>query len=124
MRPFALRTEEPPPDETVVVRAGQMSTDNVRRSASRFFDEHGVYALSVFAALDHPIDELCRDRVLVRYGVIRTSAFGVLRAAGFALLPSLRRPHFSIVLPDLEPATVDRLSACFGGPAPNPGRTL
>lgn len=124
MRPFALRSEDPPGDDVMIVRAGQMTTDTVRRSTSKFFEEHGIYALSVFATLDHPVEELCRDHVLARYGSVRTSTFGTVRAAGFALLPTLRRPHFSVVLPDLDSTTLDRLSSCFSEPVPNPGRTL
>lgn len=93
-----------------------------RYEADEFRTKRQVTALSGIGRT--PVLDLCRDRVLVRYGVVRTSAFGILRATGFALLPSLRRPHFSIVLPELGTATLDRLDSCFGAPVPNPGRTL
>ncbi|MCI0635401.1 MAG: hypothetical protein L0206_16020 [Actinobacteria bacterium] len=55
-----------------------------------------------------------------RYRQVRIASFGVLRRAGFALWPTTPVPHFSIVLPDLDPATFARLEACFGPPLPNP----
>jgi hypothetical protein len=32
-----------------------------------------------------------------------------LRSLGFALIPTLDRPHFDVVLPDLDDTTLDRL---------------
>jgi hypothetical protein len=44
-----------------------------------------------------------------------------LRTAGFPLLPTFARPHFTIVLPSLESADLDRLLACFDPASHNPG---
>jgi hypothetical protein len=59
---------------------------------------------------------------LLRYGKVRLSTVGRLRAAGFALLPTLRRPHYDVVLPDITDLTLDRLDGAFDAPIPNPGR--
>ena len=71
----------------------------------RPFDEFGIYTVSVFLALDATVDELCRDRPeLQRYGKVRLTTAGRLRSLGFALVPTFDRPHYDVVLPDLDAA--------------------
>jgi hypothetical protein len=53
-----------------------------------------------------------RSERLAQYRQIRLSTFGRLRAAGFALLATFDRPHFTLVLPDLSEVTVARLERC------------
>lgn len=123
MRPIVLRDEDPPDDDVVVVRAGEMKRDVVLRSALRSLREAGYLGVSVFAALDQTVPELCaQDPDLVRYGQIRTSTFRRLRQAGFAVLPTMDRPHFDILLPDVEVPTFERLEGCFDEAVQNPGR--
>lgn len=82
-----------------------------------------MYGVSVFLALDHDVPELCRlVPDLNRYGRIRTSTAEAVRTAGFAVLPTGRGPHFTVVLPDATDATLARLDQCFGTAVPNPGR--
>ena len=124
MTPIVVRDEEPPEDVVVVVRGGEMNGDHVRRTATDAHDEYGIYAVSVFLAVDVSVDRLCRERPeLQRYGKVRLSTVGRLRSLGFALIPTLDRPHFDIVLPDLDGATLDRLEVGFDLPIPNPGRS-
>ncbi len=123
MRPIVLRDEDAPDDAVVVVRGGEMNGDTVRRTATDAFDEFGIYAVSVFLALDVSVEQLCRDRPeLQRYGKVRMSTAGRLRALGFAMIPTLDRPHFDVVLPDLADATLDRLESGFDRPVLNPSR--
>lgn len=124
MKPIVVRDEEPPDDVVVVVRGGEMNGDHVRRTATDAHDEYGIYAVSVFLAVDVSVERLCRVRPeLQRYGKVRLSTVGRLRSLGFALIPTLDRPHFDIVLPDLDGATLDRLEVGFDLPIPNPGRS-
>lgn len=123
MEPIVLRDEDPPDDIVVVVRGGEMKSEFVKRTATRAHQEFGIYALSVYAALDADVETLCRSIPdLNRYGRVRTSTFGTLRSAGFALIPTLPRPHFDIVLPDLSDSILEQLESCFGRPFSNPGR--
>lgn len=123
MEPIVLRDEEPPEDAVVVVRGGKMGSEYLRRTALDAFDELGLYAVSVFLVLDEPLEVLCgREPYLARYGQVRLSAVGVLRGSGFALIPTLARPHYDVVLPDISPSTLARLDDCFEPPSPNPGR--
>lgn len=123
MKPIVLRAEEPPEDTVVVIRGGEMTEEFVRRTATDAHDELGIYAVSVFLALDADVDALCSaEPFLVRYGKVRMSTVGRLRSEGFPLIPTLERPHYDVVLPDLLPSTLERLDRCFDPPIPNPGR--
>ena len=100
-----------------------MRSEFVKRTASDAHAEFGIFAVSVFLALDEPVETLCAiEPYLHRYGKIRTSTVGRLRGAGFALIPTLARPHYDIVLPDLSDETLSRLDDCFGPPVTNPAR--
>ena len=123
MRPVVLREEEPPDDSTIVVRGGLLSPDSVRRAAAKCRKEYGFFGVSVYCAIGMTVAELVANVQLIGadlYRQVRLSSFGVLRRAGFALWPTNPFPHFSIVLPDLDPATLSRLDGCFGQPVPNP----
>lgn len=121
MRPLLLRDELPPDDAVVVVRGGEMNSRSVRASAQDAFDSFGVFAVSVSLALDVSVEQLCSgDGRISRYGKVRLSTVGRLRALGFALLPTLTRPHYDIVLPDLGDETLDRLELGFDSPIPRP----
>jgi hypothetical protein len=41
---------------------------------------------------------------------------------GFALMPTLDRPHYDVVLPDLSDATLNRLETGGDTPIRNPSR--
>ncbi|MDP9441813.1 MAG: hypothetical protein M3P34_06490 [Actinomycetota bacterium] len=123
MNPIVLRPEEPPDDAVVVVRGGEMTGGFVRRTATDAHDELGIYAVSVFLALDADVEELCAaEPYLVRYGKVRLSTVRRLRSGGFPLLPTLDRPHYDVVLPDLDDTTLQRLERCFDPAVPNPAR--
>jgi hypothetical protein len=119
-QPIQLRGEPPPPpgDATIVVRAGTLDADRVRRTATACHDDFGFYGMSVFAALDTDVGGLFAEHVgnMQRYARYWTSTAGSLRDAGFPLFDSEDRPHFDVVLPDLNEGTVTRLLACFLGP--------
>lgn len=126
MKFVALRGEEPPDDTVVVIRAGEqgLAYSTVRRTAERSHSEFGFYGVSVFLALDMDVAELCASLDAVRrYSQIQESTARQLRSAGFTLLATDGRPHFDIVLADLEDETLLRLRSCFDTPRPNPGRS-
>lgn len=118
-----IREGEPPPDDVaVVIRAGVMAVADIEHAASQCLDLRGVLAISVEAVLDTAVAEACANSPrLSQYRQVRLSSFGRLRGAGFALLPTFARPHFSLVLPDLSELTLARLERCFDPPIPNPG---
>lgn len=119
-----IRGEDPPNDTVVVIRAGVMEAQSVRRTATDSFDDFGAYLVSVEAVLEGTVEETCRTspRIGGRYGKVRISTAGRLRAAGFVLLATFDRPHFDIAVPDVSDTTLARLGGCFDPPIPNPGR--
>ena len=122
MRPLLLRDEPPPDDAVAVVRGGEMNSAFVRVSAQDAFDDFGVFTISVSLTIDGSVDELCStDKRISRYGKVRLSTAGRLRGLGFALLPTLDRPHYDVVLPDLDDETLGRLELGFDPPMPRPG---
>ena len=123
MTTLVLRNELAPDDAIVVVRGGEMNSDFVRRTATRSFEEVGIFTVSVFLAVDVSVEDLCRNiQDLERYGKVRYSTAGRIRTLGFALLPTLASPHFDVLLPDLEASTLDRLELGFDSPVSNPAR--
>ena len=122
-RVLNLRSEQPPDDAVVVLRAGVMTPDNIRRSAERTFAIYAVYGISVEGVIDRTVLDACRaSERIAGYRQIRLSTFGRLRVAGFALLATFNHPHFTLVLADLSEVTITRLGRCFDDPIPNPGR--
>lgn len=121
-RALPLRSEQPPDDAAVVLRGGVLGADGVRRAAQRTFDLYAVFGVSVEGVLDVTVQEACRGERVAGYRRIRLSTFGRLRGAGFALLGTFDRPHFTLVLPDVSDFTISRLDRCFDAPIPNPGR--
>lgn len=120
--PLPLRPDQPPDDAAIVVRAGVMSVQSVRRTAERTFALYAVYGVSVEGVIDTSVQAACRSERIVGYRQVRLSTFGRLREAGFALLATFDHPHFTLVLADLSELTLARLDRCFDPPIPNPGR--
>jgi hypothetical protein len=122
MRPVVLRDEEPPDDATIVVRRGLLLAESIRRTAERCRREYGFLGLSVYGAVGMTVAELTATVPQigpVRYRQVRLTTFGAVRQAGFPVWPTNMFPHFSLVLPDLDQATIGRLEACFGPPQRN-----
>src|SRR5437016_3302045 len=120
-RPLPLRAEQPPDDTTVVVRAGVMSADSLRRAAQRSFDLYAVFGVSVEGVIGTSVQDACRNDRVIAYRRVRLSTL-THPSEGFALLAAFDHPHFTLVLPDLSQLTLARLDRSFDGPIPNPAR--
>ena len=119
-----LRGEDPPSGSAVVVRGGERSVDAeiLRRTATHSFEEFGFYGISVFAVVDGTLEALCSSLDQVRrYRQIRLSTVARLHERGFALLATGRRPHFDVVLADLDDRTLERLPPASVRADPIPG---
>jgi hypothetical protein len=124
-RLLPIRGEDPPADTVLIIRAGVMSLDTLRRTAADSFDDFGAYLVSVEAVVGgRTVADTCRTspRIGERYGRVRLSTAGQLRSAGLPLLATFASPHFDVVLPDLSDTTLQRLTVCFDEPIDNPGR--
>jgi hypothetical protein len=120
-----LRDEAIPDDAIVVVRGGPSSIANLRTHALRtrdafMLDGRPLLGVSVFCALDD-IGPASLQALLQRfasYRLVHLPRVGQLRGAGFDLLPSFRRPHFTVVVNTLD--ELPRLLDAVGAAEPNP----
>jgi len=72
-RPLPLRAEQPPDDATIIVRAGVMSADSLRRAAQRSFDLYAVLGISVEAVIGTTVQDACRSDRVIAYRRVRLS---------------------------------------------------
>jgi hypothetical protein len=120
LRPY-LRDERPPDDSTVTVRGGPDTlaklTGHARRTHDAYvLDGRPLWGISVYCAVDD-IGPASLDGVLRRfasYRVVHLPRTGQLRSAGFQLLPSFGRPHYTIRLEDDGQAGLTRLLDVLG----------
>ncbi len=116
----------PPQENRLVLRGGPDTLSLLRTHARRLnrlyvLDGMDVFGISVLAALDDvgPMSyaELLSSR-LKGYPWVYTPTSGALRNAGFRLLPTFRRPHYTVVLESLDDC--ERLYHTLGELLPNP----
>jgi len=98
-----LRNESPPDNAIVVVRGGPNTVDKIGRHAAKTaklwtYEGAPVEGISVFLALgdsgDHSLDSVLAS--MSTYRVVHLATVGQLRAHGFDLLATGRRPHFTL----------------------------
>jgi hypothetical protein len=115
-----VRDEDPPPDESRVVLRGGPDTGSLilshARRVNRAFvlDGAEVWAISVFVAVDDVGPGSARGILQTKlrsYASVYLPTVGRLRQAGFEMLPTFARPHFSVLMPGLDtaPALFDAL---------------
>lgn len=132
LRPH-VREEEPRSDDIVVVRGGPDTLAKLAVHAQRThrafsLDGAPFWGVSVFCALDE-IGPASLDRILVvkmaNYRLVHTPTVGRIRNAGFELLPTFGRPHYTVRLGRDDEDELARLLAALGPAEPNPyhGRT-
>ena len=108
---FRLRLEELADDALLVVRGGLLEATTLRADAVAAQVRFGEFAISVFgAANEAELEGLAAGR-LSRFEILTATFAGAIRRAELSLLPTFRRPHFSILLPDLD-ADLRRLLQC------------
>ena len=126
LRPL-LRDERPPSDAVVVVRGGPSSIDRLREHARRTHDAYlldgePLWGVSVFCALDD-VGPASLDFLLRRfasYRVVHLPTVAQIVTAGFDLLPSFRRPHFTVRLANDGDDGLWRLVDALGPGEANP----
>ena len=127
LRP-SVRDEAPPADAVVILRGGPDTAEKLaghamRTNAAYCLDGEPVWGVSVFAALDDvgpaSLDALLAHR-LVSYRLVHMPTVGALVDAGFDLLPTFRRPHFTMLLSSDAELDLRRLLNALGSPQVNP----
>ena len=119
-----LRAEPLPADATVVVRGGRDTADKLASHALRTarawsLDGDPLLGISVFAVVDRPLDVLLRER-FATFRTVYLPTVAILFDAGFELLPTGRRPHFTVRLRRVDEPEVARLLVAFGPASDNP----
>ena len=90
-------------------------------AAERCEVQLGFPGISVFAAAGTSFRELLvAAQGLHTYRVLRRSTAGAVRSFGCELLATGAAPHYPLLLPATDFATLARLRDLFGPPAPNP----
>lgn len=109
------------------MRGGPSSIERLRDHARRTHDAYVLdgndfWGVSVFCALDD-VGPGSLTGLLQRFGSYRVVHLPTVRRlvdAGFELLPSFRRPHFTIRLDADDGSTLARLLGALGPAEPNP----
>lgn len=119
-----LRAERAPENATIVVRGGSDTRDKLRRHSERTarawsLDGQPLLGISVFAALDMPLEDLLRRR-FANFRAVYLPTAAALASHGFELLPTGQRPHFTVRLRRADDPELDRLLAALGDLRPNP----
>jgi len=120
LRPY-LRDEPPPDDATIVIRGGPDTLAKLTMHARRTHDAYvldgeSLWGISVYCALDD-VGPASLDGLLRRfasYRAVHLPRTDQLRRAGYLLLPSFGRPHFTIRLDGDDPAGLTRLLDALG----------
>jgi hypothetical protein len=101
-----------------VVRGGRDTPDKLRKHADRTarawsLDGAPLHGISVFAVLDRPLERLLAAR-FASFRTVHLCTAGQLRAAGFELVATGRRPHFTVRLPTAGDDELGALLAVLG----------
>jgi hypothetical protein len=100
-----------PDDDLVLVPGAELAAEALRRDAIRTYRRFGEYGISVLGALtETDIDELAGG-LLRRFEVLTVMKAEAVRRSGIELRPTFRRPHYTLMLPDLDKA-IFRLLRC------------
>jgi len=122
-----VRDERTPNDGVVVVRGGPTSVEGLAGHARRTYDAfvldgEPIWGVSVFCALDD-IGPASLEGLLRRfssYRAVHLPTVGELMIAGFELLPTFGRPHFTVQLSSSDKPQLSRLANALGTVETNP----
>lgn len=110
----------------VVIRGGPSTVAKLRTHSRRTqtyyeLDGQPLFGVSVFCALDErgaaSLDGLLASR-MVSYPIVHLPTAGALLDAGFELLPSFGRPHYTLRLATVDEPEIERLLDALGPPQP------
>ena len=121
LRPYVR--EEPPPDHAVlVVRGGPVTIEKLRAHSQRTqrtfaLDGQPVWGVSVFCALEESgamsLDGILSG-LLRSYPAVHLPRARTVLEAGFQLLPTFDRPHYTLRLSSNEDNELQKLVRTFG----------
>lgn len=95
----------------------------LRTKRAFVLDGEPLLGVSVWLALDTSGDASVEGLLAGRmstYRTVHTSTVARVRDAGFGLIPSFRRPHYTLIVPDTSTPTIETLAAALGPATANP----
>ena len=127
LRPH-IRTELLDLDRVIVVRDGPNTVAKLRDHARRTYrafslDGQPVFGISVFCALDAAGEASLNGLLAGRLSTFRKVHLpraSDLVGAGFDLIPTFRRPHFTLLIDGVFEAQLIHLRSVLGPPRDNP----
>lgn len=131
LRPH-IRDERPAASDVVIIRGGPDTLGKLAAHARRThraycLDGSPLWGVSVFCALDTSgpasLEGLLSGRVST-YRAVHTPTVGQIEDAGFTLLATFARPHYTLRLRDAIHDEFSRLLAALGPPRENPYHSL
>ena len=111
MSPLRVRREPAPDDGLFLVRGDELAAETLRRDAIRTYRRFGEYGVSVLGASNEADIDALAGGLLRRFDVLTVMTAGALRQSGIELRPTFRRPHYTVMLPDLD-QDIFRLLRC------------
>ena len=122
-----LRDEKPPDDTVIVIRGGPDTLAKLKKHATRTarawtMNDEPLEGVSVFCALDD-VGKASLDGIMATmasYRIVYLPTVAALRAAGFELLPTATRPHFTLRNNHSGSLEVEQLFEALGEPQANP----
>lgn len=122
-----LRLEPAAAGEQIVVRGGNDTVEKLRANARRThrawsLDGKPLFGVSVFCVLDDlgpaSLPGILSGR-LVTFRKVHVTRAETLVSAGFSMLATGGRPHYTVVLATDQDDELGRLLACLGPPKDN-----
>jgi hypothetical protein len=113
-----LRPEDLPDGAVLVVRGGRDAVEKLRAHAQRTarawtLDGVPLLGISVFAAFDRPLETPLRER-FATFRTVHVTTVVDLVGAGFDLLATPLRPHFTVRMRTADDDELQRLLAVLG----------
>lgn len=121
---WRLRDEEPLARTTLLIRGGRDTPDKLRSHVQRTarawsLDGVPLWGVSVFAVLHEPLGDLLRRR-FATFRTLYLPTVADLVDHGFELLPTGRRPHFTVRLQREDDQELEKLLEALGALQLNP----
>lgn len=111
MSPLRVRREPAPDDGLFLVRGDELAAETLRRDAIRTYRRFGEYGVSVLGASTEADIDALAGGLLRRFDVLTVMTAGAVLRWGIELRPTFRRPHYTVMLPNLD-EDVFRLLGC------------
>jgi hypothetical protein len=110
------------PADALVIRGGICNATDLAMAAAKMRDISGVPGLSVFGAIDAPIEDLAAA-IRAPYSQIRRTTARALYDRGFWISKTSGPRHYTVWVHDIEHGALEVFEQAFLPPEPFPRRS-